>query len=196
MSLLKLKKIRFAASAIFNNFVALISLTLRAAQAVYKCIIEPIFSYADTAWGELPESSITSLQRLQNRAAKIVTCQKSTRTARNIVNWPVLETLRKIHKCILVYKCLRNFVPIYLKSYFKVNNDVHNYNTRQRRNIHPNKTNLVLGGRTFKNSGRLAFNSLSSEIKEASSLAIFKRLLKGHFIWFFFSFFFPPVIFS
>ena len=135
-----------------------------------------------SAWGELPESSITSLQRLQNRAAKIVTCQKSTRTARNIVNWPVLETLRKIHKCILVYKCLRNFVPIYLKNYFKVNNDVHNYNTRQRRNIHPNKTNLVLGRRTFKNSGRLAFNSLPSEIKEASSLAIFKRLLKGHFI--------------
>ena len=62
------------------------SLTLQAAQAVYKCIIEPIFSYADTAWGELPESSITSLQRLQNRAVKIVTCQKSTRTAQNIVN--------------------------------------------------------------------------------------------------------------
>ena len=158
------------------------SLTLQAAQAVYKCIIEPIFSYADTAWGELPESSITSLQRLQNRATKIVTCQKSTRTARNIVNWPVLESLRKIHQCILVYKCLWNFVPIHLKNYFKVNNDVHNYNTRQRRNIHPNKTNLVLGGRTFKNSGRLAFNSLPSEIKEASSLAIFKCLLKGHFI--------------
>ena len=41
---------------------------------------------------------------------------------------------------------------------------------------------LLLGGRTFKNSGRLAFNSLPSKIKEASSLAIFKRLLKGHFI--------------
>ena len=126
------------------------SLTLQAAQAVYKNIIEPIFSYADTAWGELPESSITSMQRLQNRAAKIVTCQRSTRTAQNIVNWPVLETLRKIHKCILVYKCLRNFDPIYLKNYFKVNSDVHNYNTRQRRNIHPNKTNLVLGGRTLR----------------------------------------------
>ena len=72
--------------------------------------------------------------------------------------------------------------PIYLKNYFKVNSDVHNYNTRQRRNIHPNKTNLVLGERTFKNSGCLAFNSLPSKIKEASSLEIFKRLLKGHFI--------------
>ena len=45
-----------------------------------------------------------------------------------VVNWPVLETLRKIHKCILVYKCLRNFVPIYLKNYFKVNNDAHMWN--------------------------------------------------------------------
>ena len=35
---------------------------------------------------------------------------------------------------------------------------------------------LFLGGRTFKNSGRLAFNSLPSKMKEASSLAIFKRL--------------------
>ena len=100
---------------------------------------------------------------LQNWATKIVTCQKSTRTARNIVNWPVLETLRKIHKCILVYKCLQNFVPTYLKNCFKVNSDVHNDNTRQRRNIHPNKTNLVLGGWTFKNSGHLAFNSLPSK---------------------------------
>ena len=69
-----------------------------------------------------------------------------------------------------------------LKNYFKVNSDVHNYNTRQRRNIHANKTNLVLGGLTFKDSGRLAFNPLPSKIKEASSLAIFKSLLKGHFI--------------
>ena len=42
---------------------------------------------------------------------------------------------------------------------------------------------LFLGGELLriqdvKNS---AFNSLPSEIKEASSLAIFKRLLKGHF---------------
>lgn len=44
------------------------------------------------------------------------------------------------------------------------------------------QTNLVLGGRTFKNSGRLAFNSLPSKIKEAGSLEILKRLLKGHFI--------------
>ena len=33
------------------------SLTLRAAQAVYKCIIEPIFSYADTAWANYPRAA-------------------------------------------------------------------------------------------------------------------------------------------
>ena len=60
------------------------------------------------------------------KLAKIISYPTSS-SARNIVNWPVLETLRKIHKCILVYKCLRNFVPIYLKNYFKVNNDVHLY---------------------------------------------------------------------
>ena len=77
--------------------------------------------------------------------------------------------------------------------YFKVNNDVHNYNTRQREIFTQIKQILFLGGELLKNSGRLAFNSLPSEIKKASSLAIFKRLLKD-ILSDFFSFFFPPVI--
>ena len=42
-------------------------------------LIEPILSYTDTAWGELSAASSKSLQRLQNRAARIIQRGDSSR---------------------------------------------------------------------------------------------------------------------
>ena len=76
-------------------------------------LIEPILSYTDTAWGELSVGSSKSLQRLQNRAARIILKRDSSRDTFNVLGWTDLETNRKIHKCVLVFKCLHNLVPQY-----------------------------------------------------------------------------------
>ena len=41
---------------------------------VYKSIIQPHFDYCDTVWGNCKKQHQDLLQRLQNRAARIVTC--------------------------------------------------------------------------------------------------------------------------
>ena len=78
-------------------------LTLKAAKCVYNTLIDPILSYTDTAWGELSVGSSKSLQRLQNRAARIILKRDSSRDTFNVLGWADLETNRKIHKCVLVY---------------------------------------------------------------------------------------------
>ena len=93
-------------------------LTLKAAKCVYNTLIDPILSYTDTAWGELSVGSGKSLQRLQNRAARIILKRDSSRDTFNVLGWADLETNRKIHKCVLVFKCLHNLVPQYLSNYF------------------------------------------------------------------------------
>ena len=40
---------------------------------MYKCLIQPQFDYCDVVWGNLSKGLAQSLQRLQNRAARIVT---------------------------------------------------------------------------------------------------------------------------
>ena len=98
-----------------------------------------------------------------------------------MLGWVDLETQRKAHKCILVFKCLNNLAPSYLSDYFIRNCNVHSYNTRKRNDMHLPKPKLTLGKRTFRYSGALHFNNLPTTIKEATSLPIFKNLLRLYF---------------
>ena len=69
---------------------------------------------------ELSATSTKTLQRLQNRAARIVLRRDSSKDTFNVLGWAELETQRKRHKCVLVYKCrLNNLVPQYLSDYLK-----------------------------------------------------------------------------
>lgn len=47
-------------------------LALKAAKCVYNTLIESILYYTDSVWGELSAISSKTLQRLENRAARIV----------------------------------------------------------------------------------------------------------------------------
>ena len=89
-------------------------LTNEASKCIHNTIVQPIFDYTDVVWSELPVGCSQSLQKLQNRAARIILQRESSRNTFDILNWVELSTRRKIHKCVLVLKCLNNLVPKYL----------------------------------------------------------------------------------
>jgi len=78
-------------------------LTLKAAKCVYSTLIEPLLCYTDTMLGELSATSSKTLQRSQNRAARIVLRRDSSKDTFNVLGWTKLETKRKRQKCVLVY---------------------------------------------------------------------------------------------
>jgi len=43
--------------------------------------VQPLFDYADTAWGEILEGCCKELQRLQHRAAQIILKRKTSKNA-------------------------------------------------------------------------------------------------------------------
>ena len=138
---------------------------------VGNCLVLPVLCYTDTAWGELSVESKRRLQRLQNRAARVIVRRDSTSEALKTLGWPNLETIRKRNKSILVFKCLNDLVPQYLSDYFNRNHSFHSYNTRPK---------LSLGKRTFRYSGAILFNSLPETYKRVASLEAFKRLMMKH----------------
>ena len=145
----------------------LVRIRSTSAKCVYNTLIEQILSYTDTAWGELSVASSKSFQRLQNRAARIIQKRDSFRDSFNALGWVDLETNRKIHKCMLVFKCLHGLVPQYLCDYFIRNCNVHSYNTRRKTDIHLPKPKLSLGKRSFRFSRSILFNSLPTKIQRA-----------------------------
>ena len=152
----------------------------RAAKFVYNTFIEPILCYTDTAWGELSATSSKTLQRLQNRATRIVLRRDFCKDTLIFLGWAELQMKRKRHKCVLVYKCLNMLVPQYLCNYFIRNYNVHGYETRRRTNLHLPKPKLGLGKRSFKYLGMGFFNLLSRYIQKAESLSSFKFLMNTH----------------
>ena len=96
-------------------------LSLEASKRVYTSLLQPLFDYADVAWGEISEGCCKELHRIQNRAARIMLRNNTSNHAFCVLNWLNLASRRKMHKCILVFQCLNNVVPKYLTQYFTRN---------------------------------------------------------------------------
>ena len=122
----------------------------------------------------ISEGCCKELQRLQNRAARIILRRKSSKNAFHLLNWLSLACRRKLRKCSLVFKCLNNLVPKYLTEYFIRNKAFHDYGTRRSNDLHPPKPNTNMGKRTFKYAGTIRFNFLPAYIKTAPSFSNFK----------------------
>ena len=155
--------------------------TLKAAKCVYNCLMfKTVPCYTDTAWGELSVECKSRLQRLQNRAARIIVRRDSSSEALKTLGWPNLETIRKRNKSILVYKCLNNLVPQYLSDYFSRN---HSFQVT----IHVGvKTfilqdpNLASGRELLDTLERFYLTRYLKRNKRAASLEAFKRLMMKH----------------
>ncbi len=100
---------------------------------LYNAIVLPHFDYADFVYYSASETSKSRLQKLQTRAAKLIS-GSGPRANRNPIykslDWLPLQHRRDVHKCILVYKCRNNLAPSYLVDIFNSNDSVHSYNTR------------------------------------------------------------------
>ena len=131
-------------------------LTLEASKQVFTSLLQLSFDYTDVTWGEVLGGCCRALQCQQNHAAQM--------TLSVCLNWLNLASRRKMHKCILVFKCLNNLVPKYLVQHF-----TRNHATRRRNNLHPPKPKRNVGKRAFKYAG----TTLSNCVKSATSLNSF-----------------------
>ena len=90
------------------------------------------------------------------------------------LKWYKLEKRRHLHKATLMYKCLYKESEGVNVTFVR-RMDRHNYNTGNRENFvlpKPKKNNLK---RTFRYSSAQIWNLLPHDVKNADSLAAFKR---------------------
>ena len=149
---------------------------------IYQSIIQPYFDYCAQVWGCLGKTLAAKLQKLQNRAFRIITRENySTRSADmlNKLGIPNLEKRRMQQLSILMYKVKNRSVPDYLCDMFTNVGDVHDHNTRQ------SETNLTLPKpktNNMKNAisyrGAEVWNCLPASLKSSTSINHFKSNLK------------------
>ena len=100
---------------------------------MYDALVAPYFDYCSEVWGCMGKGLCDRLQRLQNRAGRIITFSDyNTRSADILqdLRWDTLEQRRSKQLAISVFKSLNNLYPESLKNMFKPTSGVHSYNVR------------------------------------------------------------------
>lgn len=136
---------------------------------IYKALIEPHFDYACTVWDDLDATLALKLQRLQNRAARIITrSDYEVRSADILKNlgWETLQNRRFDFKKRLMIKVVKGEAPQYLIDLFKTR--IHETslvlrNSENKLNLQKPRTDCFKG--SFSYSGAALWNNLSAETR-------------------------------
>ena len=83
--------------------------TLPTMQLIYNCLVQPYFDYCSVIWDSCGSNLADKLQKLQNRAARVLTSSRHDSNADYLferLGWIKLSSQPRISKAIMVYKCL------------------------------------------------------------------------------------------
>ena len=97
--------------------------SMHTAIKIYKGLIEPHFDYCSAVWDGLTQQLSEKLQKLQNLAIRVITNSSydtSSRFLLNSLGWDNLSVRRAKQKANLMYKCINNLAPAYLRNLFTV----------------------------------------------------------------------------
>ena len=150
---------------------------------IYNSIIEPYFNYCCLVWDGINDTLKDKLQKLQNRAARIITgapyLSVPTKEIFKRLNWKSLENKRLDQKAIMMFKIMNGLAPSYLSEIFHNNPGTDTYHLRcSSANLKLPKVRTEIYKRGFTYSAAKLWNSLPDSLKNESSLISFKKKVK------------------
>ena len=107
---------------------------------LYYTFIFPYLIYCVDVWGNALSTHTQPIIKLQNKTIRIITNSYFlTSSEKKLYNETCIlpfVTLVKYRIGLLMFKIAKLTLPISISRLFKLNSDVHNYNTRQAQHIH------------------------------------------------------------
>ena len=145
---------------------------------IYKQTVLPLLDYGCVIWGECSKENAQCLERLQNRAMRIVlhadrkTCTQKMHTKLFLLS---LYSRRLFIKLQYVYKIINNInCPKQLTGYLVKRSQRHCRSLRDPTLLDLPLVKTKCGQNSFKFSAASAWNKLPREMRELRSLAQFK----------------------
>ena len=151
--------------------------SMHTAIKIYKGLIEPHFDYCSVVWDGLSEQLSEKLQKLQNRAIRVITKSSYDTSPRFLLNWLGWDNLsvrRAKQKANLMYKCINNLAPAYLCNLFFPSTPNYDFRNAKKKLLLPKPRTDYLK-RSFSYSGAFLWNNLPEDIRTSNSLGFFKR---------------------
>ena len=152
-------------------------ISMHTAIKIYKGLIEPHFDYCSVVWDGSSQQLSEKLQKLQKRAARVITESSYNTNSSyllNSLNWDNLSVRRTKQKANLMYKCVNKLAPNYLCNMFTPRALSFDLRDASQKLCLPKPRTDCLK-RTFSYSGASVWNDLPEDIRATKSLRNFKR---------------------
>ena len=146
-------------------------LPLDTVKNMYTSIVEPHFRNCCSVWGCCGETLLDKLQKLQNRAARIVTNSSYDASSLPLIGtlgWLTIREMIEFETATTVYRSLHGLAPEYMRQMFtklsvKTSRSLRNTNT----DLRIPRFATSYGQRSFSYRGVTVWNKLSTESKSA-----------------------------
>ncbi len=149
-----------------------------------QSMVLPILDYGSVAWSNCSDTLGLRLQRLQNRAGKLILrCPYRTPSVEVLsrLNWPSIRQKENYQIAAMVYKWYNGQVPPYLLSLFTPTIKIHSHNTRLSKSngVFIQATGNNFATRKFSHRAGVLWNSLPEQVKSAPTKKTFKLYYKN-----------------
>ena len=146
---------------------------------MYNALVVPYFDYCSPVWGCIGKCQSERLQKLQNRAALIITNSDYMTPSSCVLHdlgWDTLEKRRTKQLAITMYNFLCIIFPLRLHELFQTTSQVHTYNlTKSAHNLFIPRPISEAGKRSLHYQGATLRNSLSTISKTQTTVTGFRE---------------------
>ena len=126
---------------------------------------------------------ILPMQSIQNQAAKLVLLKRKYDSAKNCLkalHWlPIVQRIEFKVLC-LVFKCIHNEAPDYLRSLIIQHNTAFNTRSKSQLTLLVPRNSSSFGSRAFSVAGPKLWNKLPAPLRSEETFSLFKKKLKTH----------------
>ena len=156
--------------------------------SIYVAIIQSKFDYGITHWGCSCKTYLKTLQKMQNRCARIVSknfdFNISSKTLLKQLGWMDIYTRFQYFIGILMYKFVHNLLPPSVSSMFTLVRNSHSYPTRSSvtNDIALPLPRSEMYKRMLPFNGPKVWNSVPHQMRNSSSLDQFKKSYKKYLL--------------
>ena len=151
--------------------------------AIYNSLIQPHLDYCCEVWDSIGITASDKLQRLQNRAARLILrADYNTRSQSllDLLGWERLDERRAKQTATMMYKVRNGCAPDCLTALFNTVGETNPYNLRgSSTRLQMPRPNTEFAKKSFSYNGAKTWNELPVEMHHAKSLASFRNKLKA-----------------
>jgi len=147
---------------------------------LYYAFAYPYFSYCNQVWGNIYNTSLDKLVRLQNKMVRIISnVGIDTNTNGIYCNLHILKMneINTLLTAIHMHKNHHHLLPEQFSEMFTANNATHDYNTRQGNKLRTPKHNTNIVKFTIRSKGPAVWNKITVDVQDLPC-HIFKRKIK------------------